>query len=219
MAIEKYTELTWDGLKDLIDSLNWFDRSEHTGNYLNFFVGESASTPTMQFTMASSPRMYFSHTGDVDSDGHNLYGANGGAIPYAYKTKNGILMSTESEYVGSGYGWAAILGKTNNGAIAVAMNVTKGSDNYGRVHTCAYGEENKGLESFVFRMSAAHPTGKSSVSQIEPCPIPTAPANGTGYIKGAVCLPLAPWDYYFGEVDIGGIRYVTNGYIALSDED
>jgi hypothetical protein len=34
-----------------------------------------------------------------------------------------------------------------------------------------------------------------------------------------LALVVAPWRYYWGEVDINGVRYVTNGYLALSDDE
>ena len=220
MAIEKYIGVTHSQLKELIDSLGWFAASEDdTENSKVLYYADAEKTkPVLVHTYnGDSPILYFSHNGTGSTDSNHylsspLYSDN----LYVFKTRNGLLLSSQTAYASSyWYQYAVLLGKTNNGDVCVFMQTNQGYPNTG--YTSAYGEAMRFSSPFQFRYSAA--TDFSYTSQIVTCPIPTAPSSGTSYIKNALALMVAPWNYYWGEVDIGGVRYVTNGYLAISDED
>lgn len=214
MAIERINDLTLAGLKNLIDSLGWFAASDENSGTYTFYADEEKQKPVIQFTSGS---FKFSSVGDISSSIQSTFG-----VPtVAFKTKNGLLLSNTTAYAASYWSpWTCIIGKTNNGAIAAVFSRSASSSDFCRFYSSAYGESvYSGLEYLVFRNGYNYPTNARLTSQIAGCQIPTCPDNGTSYIKSALGLVVAPWDYYWGEVDIGGIRYATNGYLALNDED
>lgn len=217
--IERYDNITFNDLKGLVDGLGWFAASEIDAGDYRWYADEEKHKIAMRI---SSSQLIFSSTGNVNDTARYIYGSFGSNdYPrYAFKTKNGLLLSKTSSYAYSGWNpWAGIIGKTNNGDIAVAINIGNTDSDIGRISTSAYGETAKGLESLSLRYSYDYPLQREQTCQITGMPIPTCPSNGTSYIKGALALVVAPWSYYWGEVDINGVRYVTNGYLALSDED
>jgi hypothetical protein len=217
--IERYDNITFNDLKDLIDGLGWFAASEIDAGTFIWYADEEKQKYVMRI---DSAELRFSSTGNVNDSARYIYGRydKNGYPRYAFKTKNGLLLSNTTSYANSNWTpWAGIIGKTNNGDIAVAINVGNDMTNIGKIATSAYGETAKGLESLSFRASYNYPLQREQTCQITGMPIPTCPSNGTSYIKGALALVVAPWSYYCGEVDINGVRYVTNGYLALNDED
>lgn len=217
--IERYDNITFNDLKDLIDGLGWFAASEIDADILKWYADEEKQKYVMRI---DSAELKFSSAGRVSDSARYIYGhyGNNGYPMYAFKTKNGLLLSNTTSYVPSNWApWAGIIGKTNNGDIAAAINIGADGPYIGRISTSAYGETVKGLESLSFRYGYDYPLQREQTCQITGMPIPTCPSNGTSYIKGALALVVAPWSYYWGEVDINGVRYVTNGYLALSDED
>lgn len=217
MAVERYDNLTLDDLKALIDGLGWFAASDvETGTY-TWYADEQKQKSVLRIT---SSQIRFSSTGNVDAAFISANFGGMGAPMYALKTVNGLLLSNTTFYAQSQwFPWAGILGKTNNGAIAAAINSEFSANDVGKISTSAYGETVKGLETLVFRGGYQYPAQRQQTCQITCIPIPTCPSNGTSYIKGASALVVAPWDYYWGEVDINGVRYSTNGYLALSDDE
>lgn len=216
--IERYDNITFNDLKDLIDGLGWFAASEIDAGTFKWYADEEKQKYVMRI---DSSELKFSSTGGVSDSARSIYGNYGkdGYPRYAFKTKNGLLLSNTTSYAPNSWApWAGIIGKTNSGAIAVAINAGAASNDIANISTSAYGETAKGLESLSFRRGCNYPLQREQTCQITGVPIPTCPSNGTSYIKGALALVVAPWSYYWGEVDINGVRYVTNGYLALSDE-
>lgn len=220
MAIERYGPLSLAELKDLIDGLGWFAASaEPESNTYIWYMDEEKQIPVLSLSPSS---IMFSSTGNFNnSSAYISVSLNSYNFPkYAFKTNNGLLLSSTTFYASSSWTpWAGIIGKTNNGAVAVALNSGSSGNDVGKISTSAYGESLKGLEILTFRNGFQYPTQRNQTCQITGMPIPTCPSNGTSYIKGALALVVAPWDYYWGEVDINGTRYATNGYLALNDED
>lgn len=217
MAIERINGLTLAGLKDLIDSLGWFAASDENSGTYTFYADEEKQKPVIQYTSSS---FRFSSVGSADNVSSSIQCAFD--IPtVAFKTKNGLLLSNTTAYASSYWNpWTCILGKTNNGAIAAVFSRSASPSEFCRFYSSAYGESvYSGLGYLEFRYGYNYPTNARLTSQIAGCQIPTCPDNGISYIKGALGLVVAPWDYYWGEVDIGGVRYATNGYLALNDED
>lgn len=219
MAIERYTDMEMSDLKDLIDSLGWFGASELTDSNQTLKVyADAEKTKQLIEILSSSNRFYFSHDGDMETSGHYFYGSfSNPGLKYAFKTRNGVLLTHTPGITGS-TPWAAIIGKTNNGDIACAVTEST-SEGPGVIHSGAYGESAVGLKGFSFRCGTNYPDNAEITSQVTGAPIPTCPSSGTSYIKGAMCLLSSPWRFYFGEAEISGARYATNGYLALNDAD
>ena len=212
MAIERYAGLSLSDLKDLIDGLGWFAASDTDGNGNIIWYADEEKTKAVLQVDSTGANWSFSHDGDM---GNHHIDVTGSFPSNAYKTKNGLLLSSVTAYASSYWGqYAMIIGKTNNNAVAVAMQ-TNGNGPYA-LNISAYGDAARALGTVYFGAS----TNRYDYSpQIVTAPLATCPAAGTSYIKGAVGLLVAPWQYYWGEVDIGGVRYATNGYIGLNDAD
>lgn len=213
MAIERYVLSDVAELKAMIDGLNYFAASDTDGSgNIIWYMDEEMKKEVLKINSSGSS-WWFSHNGDMGNSG-NYITASGAFPSNAYKTKNGMLLSSATEYRSSYWSqYALLLGKTNNGAVAAALQYQANSPYH--VDIAAYGDTTKGITNFYLRGSTL---GYSECPQIVTAPLPTCPASGVSYIKGAMGLIVAPWNYYWGEADIGGIRYATNGYLALSDE-
>lgn len=219
MAIERYGPLSLAELKDLIDGLGWFAASDESTGVYAWYADEEKQKCVLRIEFsATNPLVKFSHNGSMTQQNTDYIQGTitGGSSFYVYKTKNGLLISTQTQYMETyWYQWSAMIGKTDSGAVAMVMQTTTSTPNI--VNTSAYGESIVGAFNYSLRYNASN--NFPAVSQIVTVPIPTAPSSGTSYIKNALGLILAPWHYYWGEIDIGGVRYATNGYLALNDED
>lgn len=218
MAIERINGLTLAGLKDLIDSLGYFAASDESSGTYTFYADAEKQKPVLQYT---SSYFRFSSTGNVNGAGTPYIGASYTVAPkYAMKTRNGLLLSNVVEYASSSWTpWMGIIGKSNNGAVAAAFSRQGSQSDFVYMNSSAYGEQTvTGVGYLTFRSQYNKPTNANLTSQVAGCQIPTCPDAGTSYIKGALGLVLAPWNYYWGKVIIGGINYASNGFIALNDE-
>lgn len=132
-----------------------------------------------------------------------------------WQTRNGILITTATTGRGQN-DLFAIIGKTNNNKIAVAVGHGyqdgSGTGKLGTIKTCAEGE-NDGLINSILHFRDGVWNGYTQIAQL---PIPTHPSTGTSYIKGASCFAVAP-TIEPGIFTIDGVEYATNGSIALSD--
>lgn len=214
MAIERFVLADVAELKAMIDGLNYFAASDTDGSEnIIWYMDEEMEKPVLKIN-SSGLSWWFSHDGNMGDSNHYIYNTTGAFPNNVYRTKNGLLFSSETQYYSSYWNqYALLLGKTNNDAVAVALQYQYNTPY--RVSIAAYGDATKGITDFALRYSTH---GYSECPQIVDAPLPTCPASGVSYIKGARGLIVAPWDYYWGEAEIGGVRYATNGYLALSDE-
>lgn len=216
MAIEQYTFASARDLKDLVESLGWFDTVRTTGDYV---IGclNNVDTLLLCEPTGSSPNKFYTGTRLIET-GANVSGNY--TLIYGFKTKNGLLLThTTSDCQAQ-----VLLGKTNNGSIAVCMS--QSADQYSRTqfYSAAVGESDPAIGS-VNRLltigNAASNTGARyrwvGTSQITSCPIPTCPTNGTSYIKGAKMFITTTLGS-MGIVEIDGVKYATTGDLALNDE-
>ena len=131
----------------------------------------------------------------------------------AFKTKNGALLLNSISGGNSGYILHMIIGKTNNGEVAVAIGL---GATVSSLTTCAYNEIGQDIgTTYQFRGSTIY---WNDTSQIITAPIPTHPSTGTSCINGASTIIIGP-QISPGIVNIGGIDYATDGILCLDDED
>ena len=229
MAIERFNLTSDQDLFNLIYSLEWFDNLEWAGLDIRCYIGDDYYIVIHAYTGSSTsgtPGMWFYPLG------YGKRGATGAQsrqpnlnmsrfyTRYAFKTKNGLLIM--SDLIGTpGVAYNAfMICKTNAGEIAVVMPYNLSSD-YSEYIAMAVGETCR--ETYqVFRLSPQNPQStffKSyETKQLVSVPIPTFPNSGTSYVKGALGFILAPFNQA-GIVEIDGIKYATNGVLALNDED
>ena len=83
----------------------------------------------------------------------------------------------------------------------------------------AIGEESSSLAKKFCSNSTAMPEAWSDATQIVTSAIPTHPASGTRFVKNAILILSAPFQNdRWQKIRIGDTVYITNGYVALSDE-
>lgn len=225
MAIEQYTLATTNDLKNLVESLGWFDLVTEESVRGKLLLCEVDGVTVLKLagpgTDASADKNYF-YTGTrtieqaTGTSGHQ-------ALLYAYKTKNGLLLT----HTASNCEAQVLLGKTNNGDIAVCMSkIAAGSAEY-KFYAAAVGETDQyiGTDSRLLVIGSSTSSSSSfprdvwaGSPQITACQIPTCPSSGTSYIKGARMLVTTSMNS-LGTVEINGVQYATTGDICLNDED
>lgn len=237
MAIEQVVFSKAADIRDLIMSTLWFDSVLSQTNLYTFKTLKPSGTSGAKLVINI-------HTKNSSSSETSNYGVNANGITfyttwsddvtrtlqvtatnlshqYAYKTKNGILFfshynptQTDDTY----FCW--LLARTNDGRLAVAIQ-EPGGTGY-RVQTAADGEQSPYIESNAYlsysSVSNAAMGKWEDTPQIVMAPIPTHPAIGQSYIKGAAGFILSPFTGA-GVVEIDGVKWATNGTIALNDED
>lgn len=228
MAIEKYTNTSLQDTANLIDSLGWFDTVEIDGAnqaiscyldgdyYLRLRPGQGDSV--------SFYPLGYNNRGVSGGQVRSINGnANSFFMTYCYKTKNGLLfMSLMYPSSNESYYSSFLLAKTNAGKIAVAFQDSCAMSYSGNIQTYAVDEPVVDVGSWPIirfrRLWEYDSGGWPSTPQLVSAPIPTHPSSGTSYIKGALGFILAPFNQA-GIVEIDGIKYATNGVLALNDED
>ena len=238
MAIEQVAFNTTKDVKDLIMSTLWFDDVSSSGTSPSFTYTFKIQDPgsTLKTKLIVKVKMSTS-TGSTQGCGVTFYttwqgdqtiGTRTLAVTdtnlshqYAYKTKNGILFFSHynpTQADDTYFCW--LLARTNDGRLAVAIQ-EPGGTGY-RVQTAADDEQSPYIESNAYlsysSVSNAAMGKWGDTPQIVMAPIPTHPAMGQSYIKGAAGFVLCPFTNA-GVVEIGGVKWATNGTIALNDED
>lgn len=218
MAIEQYTFTDANDLKDLVESLDWFDTVSIDGVYV---VGSLNNVDTLFLCAPTveqgSSNKFYTGTRWVEM---NASSSVNYTLVYGFKTKNGLLLTHGTSNCQS----QVLLGKTNNGNIAVCMS--QSADQYSKTqfYSAAVGENDPSIGSVGRLLTIGNAVSNTAeryrwvgTSQITSCPIPTCPTNGTSYIKGAKMFITTTLDS-LGIVEIDGVKYATTGDLALNDE-
>ena len=133
MAIERYGPLSLAELKTLIDGLGWFAASDDSSSKYTWYADEEEQKPVLQIDYSlTAPEVKFSHNGSMSQSTTDYIQSSipAGSSFYAFKTKNGLLISTKTEFVESyWYQWAAMICKTDSGAVAMAMQTSQSVPN------------------------------------------------------------------------------------------
>jgi hypothetical protein len=223
MAIEKFEFATVAELKEVIESLGWFDSVtvESTRGKSLLCEVDGVTVLKLAGPGASEDKNYFYTGTRTIEQGIGVTGHQ--ALVYAYKTKNGLLLTHTASICEA----QVLLGKTNNGDIAVCMS-TSATDSSGfKFWAAAVGETDQYIGTSSRQIAIGNSVSTSSdhprnvwagSPQITACQIPTCPSSGTSYIKGARMLVTTTMNS-LGTVEINGIRYATTGDLCLSDED
>lgn len=220
MAIERYALTSQQDVADLVGSLGWFDEVtlyntdqsvlciKDGKRYLEISqsIGGNASWYGVNFFINGGNNITFGKTTTI----------SGYYLNRAFKTRNGIIFRSNES---SSYPLSFLLGKTNDGAIAVAIPTDLSPNPPWRSAAI----EEAWLYDEQFSLKSLSNTGYDrgvwpDSPMVVSFPIPTHPANGTRYIKGALGLIVASFTD-FGIVEIDGVRYATDGRVALNDED
>ena len=216
MAIVRTNMTSASELVGILDGLGWFKSVEYDGTVKCYVDndGEDHCLIDIPWNTASyTGTFYFYPVLGSTSISLSLSGL---APRICWKTRNGVLLVT-SVPASSSSSTFSIIGKTNSGKIAFACgsgNSESTSGGFGAVKVCADGENDGFINSyFQFRTGVWN-----GYTQLATLPIPTHPATGQSFIKGAYCLPIAP-AIAPGIITIGGVEHATNGSIALSDEE
>lgn len=131
---------------------------------------------------------------------------------FGYKTQNGVLLMTDNTlFENSGYLMHCLIGRTNNGEVAVAM---AGGKYPTSIKSAAFNESGQNINT-GFSIGG---TRWDDSPQFITAPIPTHPLTGTSYIKGSITLNVGP-TVGVGVININGIDYITNGSFGISDEE
>lgn len=220
MAIEQYTFASARDLKDLVESLGWFDTVSIDGSY-NYVIGSINNVDTLFLSVPTSGQAsankFYTGTRWVQM---NASTSSNYTLIYGFKTKNGLLLTHSTSNCQA----QVLLGKTNNGSIAVCMS--QSADQYSKTqfYSAAVGESDPAIGSVGRLLTIGNAVSISAeryrwvgTSQITSCPIPTCPTNGISYIKGAKMLITTTLDS-LGIVEIDGVKYATTGDLALNDE-
>lgn len=218
MAIEQYTFASANDLKDLVESLDWFDTVSIDGVYV---VGSLNNVDTLFLCAPTvgqgSSNKFYTGTRWVEM---NASSSVNYTLVYGFKTKNGLLLTHDTSNCRS----QVLLGKTNNGNIAVCMS--QSADQYSKTqfYSAAVGESDPAIGGVGRLLTIGNAVSNTAeryrwvgTSQITSCPIPTCPTNGTSYIKGAKMFITTTLDS-LGIVEIDGVKYATTGDLALNDE-
>lgn len=223
MAIERYMLATTNDLKDLIEGLGWFDNVT-----VGYDIFDGVLVCTLGNVVPFQALNVAGPTGDVSYTYANQFNTGtrtfymGGAaqnkrIKYAFKTKNGLLLTNNETECRS----QVLIGKTDAGSIACCMSCS--TDTMYKFYTAAVGEidEYIGTDNRTLGIGIGGGSSRyrwTGSPQITACQIPTCPSSGASYIKGALLLVTTNMDS-LGIIEINGIQYVTTGDICLNDED
>lgn len=230
MAIEKYFLNTDDDVVTLLNDLGWFNNVVKGNGYIE--ASGTVDSHDRTILRLSSPTATSGNTTEFYTLGQGYAGGRtismGGSSAsankqpkYCYKTKNGLLLThdTNSCYA------QVLIGKTNNGKIAVVMSTIADRYSQCKFYTGAIGENFSGIGSDegIIQIGNVPSDGSGRIRwtgspQITASPIPTLPSNGTSYIKGALML-VTTNIRDLGIVEIDGIKYATTGDLCLNDED
>lgn len=225
MAIEQYTLATVNDLKNLVESLGWFDTvaiESERGVAVNCTVdGITVLKLAGPITNSKYDKNEFYTGTRTILQSTPVIGNQ--ALVYAYKTKNGLLLTHTASICEA----QVLLGKTNNGDIAVCMSIAASDSSGFKFWAAAVGETDQYIGTGSRQITIGNSTSSSSEHprnvwagspQITACQIPTCPSSGTSYIKGARMLVTTTINS-LGTVEIDGIQYATTGDLCLNDED
>ena len=228
MAIEQYTLATTNDLKNLVESLGWFDNVAINISSSGEVLGQLDSYPDVNIVKFAGPTGGMSANSTAFNTGTRTITMGCSAstdlrLIYAFKTKNGLLLTDDSVNCYS----QVLLGKTNNGDIACCMSTHASEASTYDFWAAAVGETDQyiGTSNRTIRIgvrnSAASTASRfrwTGTPQITACQIPTCPSSGTSYIKGALMLVTTNMNS-LGTVEINGVQYATTGDLCLSDDD
>lgn len=220
MAIERYVLTSQQDVADLVESLGWFDEvTLYNTDQSVLCIKDGKRYLEISQSRGGNATWYgvnFFINGENSITFGNTEAASGYYLNRAFKTRNGIIFRSNES---NSYPLSFLLGKTNDGTIAVAIPTGMSPNAPWRSaaieEAWLYDEQfslkslsNKGYNLGVWPDSP----------MVDSFPIPTHPANGTSYIKGALGLIVAPFTD-FGIVEINGVKYATDSRVALNDED
>ena len=229
MAIEQYTLATVNDLKSLVESLGWFDNVEMNPSSNGEVLCQLDSYPNVDIIRFAGA------TGSIQAEYCNAFNTGERTIKmsyssssnlrliYAFKTKNGLLLT----HTASTCKAQVLLGKTNNGDIAVCMSKSADDSSGFKFWAAAVGETDQYIGTNSRQITIGNSTTASSEyprnvwagsPQITTCQIPTCPSSGTSFIKGALMLVTTNINS-LGVVEIDGVQYATTGDLCLNDED
>ena len=187
--------------------LGWFD------NVTTPSVGEIACfINNAEYMHFYSSLVSFAPTGEMNMQGKYFSSTGKNVYSYGYKSRNGILLSFNQS---APQAWV-YFGLTDDNKKAFM----KGTGNSAlSVNVAAIGEESSSLAKKFCSNSTAMPEAWSDATQIVTSAIPTHPASGTRFVKNAILILSAPFQNDgWQKIRIGDTVYITNGYVALSDE-
>lgn len=134
----------------------------------------------------------------------------------AYISSNGIMLVSGNRVPSSGQYHAFLLGKNENGKVAIAAMPVSDHTNRapGTFKTAAVGET---ADLNISVTAGCMTIGLTpNTSQIVYAPIPTHPTSGVSTIQGAgLCLQTPLSDTCI--VDIDGVKWATNGFLMLRE--
>lgn len=214
MAIQAFTIADMDELVSVVASLGWFASVTNESGTLT--AKDADSKTLLEISFGTGGHVYFYPRGKEDYSSLKVDCTMGGTFSAGYKTRNGLLLLySMAAPTNTAYSYL-LIGKTNNGKIAVCGQSSAGTANINRIKTGAGGETSGNLNSDLY-LGTIGSALWSDTSQVVPAPIPTHPLNGTSYIVCAKLLLVFP--SMIGQiVEIDGVQYATNGKVALSDE-
>lgn len=187
--------------------LGWFDSVTtpqvgdiacfiNSAEYMHFYPSSVSFSPTGQIGVAGS---------GFSSNGKNTYG-------YGYKSKNGILLS----YIQSAPQFWIYFGLTADNKKCFMSGNGNGALS---VKIAAFDETSNSFHLPFIASFTGKPTAWSDSPQIVTSAIPTHPASGTRFVKNAILILSAPFQNDgWQKIRIGDTVYMTNGYVAFSDE-
>ena len=159
-----------------------------------------------------SSAVRFSPTGQLTTVGKFFSSTGKNTYSYGYKSRNGILLSYTQAAPQS---WV-YFGLTNADKKCFMMGNGNGALS---VRIAAFDEISNSFTVPFCPLSTGAPTAWSDSPQIVTTAIPTHPTSGVSYVKGALLILTAPFQNSgWQKIRIGETVYITNGYVALSDE-
>lgn len=215
MAIQAFTIADMAELVSAVASLGWFASVTNESGTLT--AKDADSKTLLEITFGTGGHLYFYPRGKEDYPSTKTDCTMGSSFTAGYKTRNGLLLLYSTDAPSNTAYSYLLIGKTNNGKIAVCGQASAGQSNNNQVKTCAAGETSAYINTQL-SIGATYTQVFTDTSQVVPVPIPTHPINGTSYIVGAKLLLVFPsLDGQIVEVD--GVQYATNGRVLLSDEE
>lgn len=210
MAITGVSFNTSTDVKDFLTDTGFFNTIDADSSGIYCRINESGNvTLTIPWSTSSSGQLKFC---PVSSDSSIQTSLNVWGPRFGYKTQNGVLLMTDNTLSGnSGYLMHCLIGRTNNGEIAVAMGSGQSPTS---IKAVAYNESGQNIDT-EFSIGG---TRWVDSPQFITAPIPTHPLAGTSYIKGSITLNVGP-TVGVGVININGIDYITNGCFGISDEE
>lgn len=223
MAIERFTITSTQDIVNLVDSLGWFDNVELSDGICEGLI---TGISGVVFEAVFDNTFAFYTKGKTYSTAYESLGLRNVSycrVHYAYKTKNGILFfGVPAPVANENLYYSCLVGKTQNGAIAF-VGATNSAASATTFRSAAVNDTFRSEDGYHgFQLKGAYGSYSTGLipksTQINSVPIPTFPNSGVSYIKGALGFVMAPFTQA-GIVEIDGIKYATNGVLALNDED